>query len=90
MEKPRIEIRFVDGGNDEPDNSGHILISLNGYRQPSIFFRDFDTGNDARIHRGLESLVERVYEMGFQDGELESKHKICNLLDWAKSRSSSS
>lgn len=86
MEKPRIEIRFVDGGNDDPENSGHILISLNGFRQPSIFFRDFDTGNDARIHMGLSALVERVYEKGVQDGELESKRKVSSLIDWAKSR----
>jgi hypothetical protein len=86
MDAPRIQIRYVDGDNDDPANCGYILVSVNGFSQPSIFFKDFDMGNDARIHMGLRSLVEKVYARGFSDGERASKNKVNELIDWAKSR----
>lgn len=85
MKKPRIEINFFDGGNDDPANSGYIRTAVNGHMQTLMFFKDFDTGNDARIHTGLRELVERVYERGYLDGERESKNKVNEIIDWAKS-----
>jgi hypothetical protein len=83
---PRIEIRYVEGCNDDPENCGYILVSVNGCSQPSIFFQDFDAGDDAKIHLGLLALIESVYAKGFHDGEIFSKNKVKELIDWAKAR----
>lgn len=83
MSKPNIEIRYVDGCEmDEPEH-GYIMVSINGQLVDNIYL-DFTTGNNARIHMGLRSVVESVYQLGLRDGVKRSKERINDLLEWAR------
>jgi len=81
MAEPRIEIKYVDA----IDHEGYLSTVLNGFLQPSIRM-GFTPGNDANTHTGLRDLIEAVYARGFRDGERESKNRVNELIDWAKSR----
>lgn len=81
MDKPRVEIKYVD----TTDTDGYLRIIVNGFIQPSIR-TDFDTGNESTIHMGLSKVLEHLYEMAYRDGERAAKQKVCDLLEWVKSR----
>jgi predicted Rdx family selenoprotein len=83
MSKPKIEIRYCGVCDmDEPEH-GYLLISVNGQLIDHIYL-DYTTGNDARIHMGIQSVVESVYQLGIRDGVKRSKERINDLLEWAR------
>ena len=82
-DKPNIQIRFIDGCDEDPPDMGHLVVEIDGVIVDSIV-TDFDTGNCARIHMGLRDIVEKTYAMGRKAGTRESKKRISDLLDWAK------
>ena len=80
MDKPRVEIKYVDNTETE----GYLRVVVNGLTQPPIRI-DFEPGNDAKVHMTLSKTIEAVYKMGVNDGERTSKLKMCELIDWANS-----
>jgi len=83
MTKPRIEIRYIEGGDMDPEDWGNLTVTVNGHRMDCILC-DFDTGNDARIHMGLQRIVEAVYERGRNDGIDYCTEELRKLLRFAK------
>jgi hypothetical protein len=83
MTKPRIEIRYIEGGDMDPEDRGELAVFVDGRKMDGILC-DFDTGNDARIHMGLRRIVEAVYERGRMDGVEESCNRAKEWLNWVK------
>jgi hypothetical protein len=81
MSKPRIEIRYIEGGDMDLEDWGDLTVVVNGHRMDCIAC-DFDNGNDARLHMGLRRIVEAVYERGRNDGVEESRQRVKEWLDW--------
>jgi hypothetical protein len=83
MNKPRIEIRYIEGGDMDPEDWGELAVFIDDRRMNGILC-DFDTGNDPRIHLGLERIVEAVYERGRMNGIEESRKRVSEWLDWVR------
>jgi hypothetical protein len=81
MGTPQVEIKYVD--NTATD--GYLRIIVNEMIQPSIRVH-FDVGNESTIHMGLHKVLTHVYEQAYRDGQRDAKQKVCDFLDWAKSR----
>lgn len=45
----------------------------------------FTTGNCARLHTRLDTMLHAAYERGRKAGQAEAKAKINDLIDWARS-----